>query len=362
MFQSKNSMAIQPYIVMHELTKAKGRVIFIARDRTLYRSEGYHIYRSSDSSETWFSEGAISSSPLRALVSAHRLGARLLRHDIIAFGLLSNGVRIAVARDGLYRAREPRSGWTRVFAAKRGSRPLNLCVDNKDNVLFGEYRTNRERSEVHIYVSTDEGRTFFVGYTFPPKTVRHVHNILYDETLGAYWVFVGDYGEEPGIGLLNEGLSHIEWIVRGRQQARVVGAIHGPDCLYFGTDTELQQNFIMRLDKKTGVLNELVPVSGSSLYASKFGSVYAISTCVEPSAVNRSQEACLYVSGDGENWSVVRSYVKDRWQPRLFQYGTIVLPTSQYTGNLGAISGQAVVEADNIAIVAEFVLQSQMGL
>ena len=37
------------------------------------------------------------------------------------------------------------------------------------NIYWGEYFDNRERAEVHIYASTDRGRTWQVAYTFPGR-------------------------------------------------------------------------------------------------------------------------------------------------------------------------------------------------
>ena len=241
-----------------------------------------------------------------------------------------------------------------VFRITRGSRPLNLTVDNSDRVLFGEYGGNPDRHEIFIFISEDGGRKFEVGYKFEPGEIRHVHNILCDPFLGGYWVLVGDYGNEPGIGWMPKDLSKIDWVVRGTQSVRAVGAIVERDYLFYGTDSEIEQNHIVRLDKKTGDLTFLREIEGSSLFASRFGEVKLISTDVEPSNVNRSRNATLYASRDASTWHLVGSYPKDVFQWHLFQYGTVVLPVSDYGISLGMFSGQAVKGLDGQVRIISF--------
>ena len=155
---------------------------------------------------------------------------RLLRYNIAAFEVLPDGTRIAVARDGLYRAEPGELEMTRVFRITRGSRPLNVTVDGK-RVLFGEYGDGYQNSEVFIYVSEDGGRTFNVGYRFPADSIRHVHGIQLDPYRDMYWVLVGDYGRQPGIGTLSKDLRNLEWLSRGSQLCRVVRAMIEPDRL-----------------------------------------------------------------------------------------------------------------------------------
>jgi len=330
-----------------------GRALYIGSDASLYVARGYSIFCSSDRGATWRVDCRIPSRPHKRLLSAHRLASRLFRQYVGGFAVSTRGVRYAIARDGIYRAFRGDLQMRRVFSVSRGSRPLNFTLDPKDRLVFGEYGRNPERHEIMVYISEDEGRTFDVAFTFAAGSIRHVHNVLYDHDLGKYWVFVGDYNHEPGIGLFDADFSHLEWLLRGGQDARVVSAIVEDDALLYGTDTEIDQNFIKRLSKKTGTARTLATVAGSSLFATKFGSIRVISTCVEPSDVNTSKAAVLYASSDGEYWEAVQIDSKDRWHP-ILQFGTHVLPRSDCRSSWGMFSGQALAGRDGKVSVIAF--------
>lgn len=241
---------------------------------------------------------------------------------------------------------------SRVFQITRGSRPLNLAVDG-NRVLFGEYG-NLDRYEVFLYVSEDGGKTFEVGWRFPKGDIRHVHNVLVDPHHGGYWVLVGDSGHEPGIASLSKHMQTLEWLNRGSQKHRAVGALVEPDCLIYGTDSNRERNFIVRLDKQSGQLNELLEVEGSSLYATTFGPVRAVSTCVEPNPACQSRECSLYASWDAVNWKRAVVHTKDRYHPKYFQFGLLVLPCAHNVEPRGMYSGQAVKHADDGVRFLEF--------
>jgi hypothetical protein len=155
-------------------------------------------------------------------------------------------------------------------------------------------------------------------------------------------VFVGDYGKEPGIGLLDRDLSHLDWVARGSQQCRVVAALLESDAILFGTDSDIEPNSILRLEKSSGRITSVCDIPGTSLHATRIGDWRAISTCVEPSAVNAGRMAVLYVSHDGERWEATAAYAKDSWPFGFFQYGNLVLPYASNAGDLAMFSGQAV--------------------
>ncbi|MSQ13187.1 MAG: hypothetical protein EXR47_03405 [Dehalococcoidia bacterium] len=56
------------------------------------------------------------------------------------------------------------------------------------------------------------------------------------------------------------------------QAARTAQVIVEPDSLLYGTNSDVERNAIVRLDKRTGALTRLRDVEGSSLFATSFGS------------------------------------------------------------------------------------------
>ena len=124
--------------------------------------------------------------------------------------------------------------------------------------------------------------------------------------------------------------------------------------LEVATARDCYATFLVRLDKTTGRAEKILPVEGTSFHATRFGDVRAITTVVEPSEVNDSRDAGLYLSSDGEGWSRAASYRKDPFSFRLFQFGTLVLPVSAFDAPKGMISGQAVSGFDDRVRVVDF--------
>jgi hypothetical protein len=328
--------------------------LYIGPAGALYVARGYEIHRSDDWGKTWRLDCFIPLSGRKAWAVRARWVARLLRYDIMALQVLPNGTRVAVACDGLYRAAAGETRMSRVFRITRGSRPLNLTWDGT-RLLFGEYGRKLKRCEVLIYVSEDGGETFCPGFRFPRGDIQHVHNLLVDPYQpDGYWVLVGDWGRCPGIGRLSRDLRTLDWVQRGSQTCRAVGGIVAPDGLVYGMDSELERNYIVRLDRQSGKITRLLDVGGSSFYAATFGSVRLISTSTEPNPSFDLGQCALYASLDGVAWNRIMAHHKDWWNSDYFQYGTLVLPYAYHDQPRGMFSGQAVAGLDDRCRLIEF--------
>jgi hypothetical protein len=315
-----------------------GRALYVDGSGALYAARRYRVFRSADRGKGWSLDSYIPDEGWKAMAGRSRLAARLLRRQIVAFAVLADGTRVAVGREGIYRVGPGDDRFELTFRIERGSRPLHLTVDDQERILFGEYG-ELGGEEVRVYISTDAARTFQVGFAFPRGDVRHVHNIVADGD--RYWVLCGDYGAHAGIATLSHNLKDLEWLRRGDQSARAAGVLVSADALTYGTDSDRERNFIVRLEKQSGRLTRLVETLGSSLHATSFGPLQLISTCVEINPHCPSRLAGLYGSLDGERWERLRTYRKDAWHPILFQFGTLALPVSRCAEPRGAFSGQA---------------------
>lgn len=311
-----------------QVGETPGRALFIHRSGQLYLSRGYRIYCSADGGASWELDAWVPTSARNRLMLRAPLAARLLRLNLQALQVLPDGSRVAVARDGLYRAGPGEARMTRTWAVPRGSRPITLSLDG-DRLLFGEYGgAEMDQVGVRIYASEDGGQRFEPLFEFPQGDVHHIHQVLVDPYADHYWVLAGDHGRTPGIAALSRDGRNLTWVDRGHQMVRAVSALPRPDALIYGSDSELEANFIIRLDRRTGRWERLRPVEGSSLYAADLAGTALISTTVESSPVNTARRSVLYASRDDAAWEPVLSLEKDRWHP-YFQFGLIVLPTVQ---------------------------------
>jgi hypothetical protein len=323
-----------------DLASARGRALYAAADGGLFISRGYRIFRSGDQGASWELDCFVPQRGWQSLGAAFALGRRLLRRDIQAFARAPEGWRMAVARDGVYRAGREEIRMRRSFRLTRGSRPLNLCMDGR-RVLFGEYGDGLRNPGPRVYLSEDCGRTFAAVYEFPAGDIRHIHNVVLDPYTGDYWVLAGDFGAQPGIGVLSRDTRRFAWLARGRQVFRAVSVLVGEEYLTYGTDSSSEANSIGRLDKKTGRFEKLRDIEGSSLYAGRAGGTGLISTCVEPNPAAPARTCSLYASRDGLAWERVAAYRKDGFHAVYFQFGTLVLPGAGSGGAVTVFSGQA---------------------
>lgn len=322
----------------------RGRAVHVRPDGTLYISHHLRIYRTADEGGTWDYVAALPCAFTRKFAECSRLACRLLRHEVRSIATLSDGRCVACNRKWVYHC-PPGAKTMQPSEIPIGDVPLMppmcMTVGADDRIVWGEYGNYKDRRPVRVYVSTDGGRSFEVAHVFEPDVIRHVHNLAWDDSLRGYWLLAGDVGHHPGIGFFSEDLTDFEWVVKGQQEHRAVCVFDLKDRLVYGTDTHVEPNAVMCLDKKTGRVERVFEIDGSCIYACRFGNTYAISTTVEPSPVNRSENAALWVSGDADRW--VRAYEapKDRWSARYFQFGSLVLPRGESDGDAIVFSGQA---------------------
>jgi len=332
-----------------------GRMLHAQADGTLYMCRQYDIFRSDDDAQTWRRALTLPRTFERRIADVSRLACRLLRNEVRALEVLSSGNLVGSNRQAVFWAAAADEEM-RVSKVERGSElakpPMHFCVGPNDAVLWGEYFANPGRREVRLFGSDDNGEHYGIGHVFPAGAIRHIHNIIYDPGLDHYWVLAGDHDEEPGIGCLSSDLRHFEWLVKGSQKYRAVCAFDFGDSLIYGMDTEVEPNWIIRLDKASGRTERVVPVEGSCVYACRFGGIYALSTTVEPSEVNASQTSVLWLSRDGEHWERGYEARKDGWSAKYLQYGTLVLPSGASEREVVAFSGQAVREIEGLSMVA----------
>ena len=208
-----------------------------------------------------------------------------------------------------------------------GKRPLNLCADNDSWLYYGEYTGNRDRSPVHIYGSKNGGKQWETVWRF--TGIRHVHGVFYDSYDDRIWVTTGDNDEEAAIWMTDDRFRTLGKVVGGTQQLRAVQLLFTQNHVYFGSDTQLERNFIYRLDRRTGKVEKLQEVESSVFWGCKVGNYLFFSTAVEPSKVNKCKDACIWGSKDGKTWKCVARFRKDIWPMKLFQYGQILFPAGE---------------------------------
>lgn len=314
----------------------------------LYAARGYQLLRAQvrDAGSISWNPLASFQAPLRRrLTAATSLTTRLFRDGFHALAVLPSGGLIGAVPGAIVTLRPGETDFHETHTITRGTRPLHITAVPGGAVFWGEYFDNAARDEVHIYASTDAGATWHVAHTFPKGAIRHVHNIVHDPWADCLWILTGDYGDECGVLRASCGLTRIETVLKGNQQARAVALVPARDGLYFSSDTPLEQNFIYRLSRD-GSVAQLAPISSSSIYGCRVRDRVFFSTMVEPSEVNRDASVRIYGGGGSEEWRSLLAWKKDRWPMGLFQYGNAFFPDGNNATPYLAVSTIAVESED----------------
>ncbi len=356
--QNELGAATSSAISLRKIAAWRGiRVLAWDRD-VLYGCRGYELVRlqsaNSQHSENTAWEAVANFPPdwWRNVTSRSRFTYRLVRDGFHALAVLDDKTMIA-AVPGAIITRAPESNQFRLtHEILRGTRPLHITAVPNGNIYWGEYFDNHARAEVHIYASADRGQTWHIAHTFPAGEIRHVHNIVYDRWADCLWILTGDEGTECKILRADRDLRSIETVLSGNQQARAVAAIPAEDGLYLSTDTPLEQNHALRLDR-TGRIEKTADLTSSSIFGCRTANALFFSTMAEPSAVNLTREVHLAGSANGTDWQTLARWEKDSLPMRYFQYGNAILPDGDNWTNYLAASTIAVKHADLVTTLWE---------
>jgi hypothetical protein len=315
----------------------------------LYASRGYELLRGKvnrqDFSLAWEPAGVWRAGLARRCTCSVRLASRFCRDGFHALAVLSSGHTIGAVPGRIITRAPGESEFRTSHKLLRGTRPLHITAGPSDHLVWGEYIDNTERTEVHIYGSTDHGEHWDVAYTFPKGAIRHVHNVVYDSWDNCYWVLTGDVGSECRMLRASLDFRSMHPVLAGSQQTRSAVLIPTREAIYFSSDTPLESNHVYRL-ARTGNLAKVAVLSSSSIYGCRVGNCVFFSTMVEPSEANRERDVCLFGSSDGLNWQRLLQWPKDLWPLKLFQYGNAFLPDGDNNSGLLALTTIAVKGAD----------------
>jgi len=256
---------------------------------TVWASQGFSIYRSTDGGEA-FERVAMIWPPLGQVWGGFFRGLRELygRHDIMEVVVLRDDLLLAFAGGAIFRVDLAEDTAEQVFRLRYYGRGVGrgvlsrIAVDPNGWVYWGEYCRNREKHAVAIYRGEDEGRTWRKVYEFAPGEIRHVHGLQWDPCGERLWVFTGDASPECRIGYSLDGGGTFHWIGQGAQTWRTCSLLFTPKKVLWATDTDSlkNQNRLMCWDRATGEVSTVCKLPYQSIYAQRLGDdIGLISIC-----------------------------------------------------------------------------------
>jgi hypothetical protein len=320
-----------------------GRVLHV-EGGTLWAARGLDLLRSTDGGGSFELVARAPGGPWRRRLAEGELSSRFLGTGFHGLAPLPGGGLLAIVRGALLHKAAGEPKFSLAHRVERGSHPLNVCVLPSGRAFFGEYFSNSEREEVHVYGS-ETGREWDVVGSFQVDTIRHVHGIHHDPPRGGLWVLTGDEKHESGLWWTDDEFRTLEPIWRGTQQARAITLFAESWGLVVPMDSPRERNYVQHFDPRTGAIERLAELPGSVLHAGRSERLWLLSTAVERSRVNTSQRPALFASADGLEWSSIARLERDRSlcgsRSSLLQRPTIVLPSGRSTGDALCGSGRA---------------------
>jgi len=261
-----------------------------------------------------------------SFLSSFFLTRRFFRAEITNYYRLENGIEICIAKKGIFRKDIDSYEFIKCFSVPKGSRPMNLCIDNNNYLYFGEYFSNMNKKSVDIYCSKDSGKTWEVVYTFLEGNINHIHGLFYDKFTNRIWVATGDRENECIIGYTENCFKTFNELFRGNQEYRTTNLFFFEKYIIYATDSQYIQNEVKIIDRQTLSIETLQNIQGSCIYGIQLQNNLVISTTVEPSKVNNDKHSYVWISKDGKSWKMIFKGIKDNYNGYLFQFGSFTFP------------------------------------
>jgi len=291
----------------------------LVKEQKLYAARNNRLYVSTDWGENFDYVASYSNGFIQNQIFRYRLPARVARAGFHALQILPDGTMVAVIRKQILVKKKNDRHFQKAMSIQRGSRPLNLCVSHTGRIYFGEYFDNADRGEVYVYGS-DDGIHWEKVYTFPVGKIRHVHGIFFDAFRNGMWVLTGDTDKESGLWFTTDDFQHLSCLATGSQQARAVKIIPLKDSLIVPMDTPLEQNYICSFNPNTSEFNRLATLPGSAFHACGNEELALVSTVVEPSEVNITQEVSVFAGKGTKDWKCIQTIKQDKWSTMSSHY------------------------------------------
>ena len=305
--------------------KSKGRLLYQDENK-LIKAINHRLFKSRDNGKTWKESYRLTAhSFIDTVAFQHHLICRLLRkgfHHLNSnqenvLGLIYNK-RVAILQND-----EKHADYQ-----INGSRPLSLSSINNE-FIFGEYRSNPERSTIGIYAVHEDKELY---KKIEMTGIRHIHGIYQDPYTNEIWITTGDTDEEAAIYRTNSAFNKLEKLLYGSQQTRAIKLLFTLDYIYFGSDAPNEPNYIYRMHRDTKEVDRLIQVGSSVFHGCKVGEWLFFSTAIEPSNVNTTKYAEVWGSPNGTEWKCILQFKKDIWPMKYFQYGQVFFPNGQDNG------------------------------
>lgn len=334
-----------------ERFQPQATIVHHVDEQGTWATRGRTLLLSDSDAQTWKTMGQFPWVWPRDAVSFFRLGQRFARADKCLVLPVESGV-LGIRAGNVYRIAE---GEVQPIGNIQGHCPLHrsATVAGSGAVYFGEYFGNRQRGAVRIYRVSEQLDAMDIAYTFVAGQIRHVHGVYRDPFVdGRLWVTTGDYAGENYLLFTDDEFQTVERLGDGSQMWRAVGLLFTAEKVAWITDSHLQQNYAITLDRGSLQIEKHQAFPGPVWYsATTSDGLFLAGTTVERGPGAQEKVASVWVSRDAIEWTRILSFQKDRWPMPHFKFGTLSFPSGTYSSKQIWISGEAVRPIDGTSLL-----------
>ena len=333
---------------MIEIRERYNRVTIIhhvCANGDLWGITGRRILRRRSGHTNWEVVAVFPFRPPRDRVLFSRMATRAFRADKANVYVNSLGTVVGIRRGAVYRISGGTASWLgEIQSASILQRAI--AEDTKGRMYFGEYFRNSQRIPVKIWRISADGTQLDIVYEFSAGEIRHVHTVFVDPyEPDTFWVTTGD---DEGECFLYRGRSEFKDVSRcgdGTQICRAVNLFFTKDHVSWLTDSHVQQNHAVRMERSTGQIQVGQEIEASAWYGfTGLDGRHVGFTTVEDGPGILTNHCNVMASDDAFVWETVGSFKKDFWRPySVFRYGAILIPSGQMSSDDFYLSGEAVV-------------------
>lgn len=271
----------------------------------------------------------------KSIFSIFRLARRCLRLDKCNVVPVSNGF-IAIRQGKVYHYDEQNKKLKHTLTLKNCRNVLHqsiAVVDGKE-LFLGEYGSNPDRKSVSIYKSTDSGESWQEIYKFKENSIKHIHGCFYDKIEDKIWVMTGDFENECHIISTDRNFEKLEFIGDKNQKFRACNAFFEKDTVHWVMDSQLEDSFHIKLDRKTKEIEVKQLFMGPVWYIKRLQDGYYLAATTQEIGVGVKDEyAHLMVSKDLDSWQTLAKFEHDKLPKKYFKFGIIGFADGEQTSN-----------------------------
>lgn len=319
---------------LRSLRSIPGIQVHFADEARCIASRGLNIVRSDDRGVNWREFCRLPSGPVNAALQRVGLYQRMVRggvNTVIPVESYAAEHWVAIATGKLYLLQPETKRAQSFWHIPRGRRPLRRGMSTLGKQIFvGEYFSNPQRDDVHIYrLTLDHGGADVKTdslYCFPAGAIRHIHTVDPDPHSGKLWISTGDNDAECMIIVLDPQTGATQTIGQGSQMWRSVSFAFRPDAVYWGSDDPMGVNQIWRYDRASGRIAAIGEVKGPVYYNACLQDYIIFATTVEDGDGHQDGYGRLYgvnLLNPSSSRCVIEllKRPKDQWHSRYFGYG-----------------------------------------